>query len=196
MTNYQYFIGDYYSDLCIMESYISQVKFYSGTERKQMLKKQDIKHPKDGGSMLYGTTWKKYLSPTKNRTQSPWKNLYYTKVVDLHPELDSIFKEFASIYFPDFSYDQVQMNKNYPCGPHKDSKNIGESVLVCFGDYIGGETCIKFGDKDYETEVFDGKSSWIMFDGSKYLHWVRPFEGNRYSLVFFKNNKKKVKFEA
>ena len=94
-----YFIGEWFADLCILQSYLDEIDFYSGTERKQMLKKENIKHPKDGGSMLYGLTWKSYLSPTKNRTPSEYVNLCYTKCYDLYPTLKFIIAEFAFIYF-------------------------------------------------------------------------------------------------
>ena len=185
MSNSNPFTGDWHSDNYIMCDILSQVNFYSGTERKNMLKVS----PKIGGSMLYGTTWKSYLAPGRTRTPSPYKNLYYTKVVDDYPELDYIFKQFAMIHFPLFEFDQVQMNKNFECPPHKDSSNIGQSVLCCFGEYKNGETMVEYED---HTMCYDAREKPVMFDGSKYLHWVeKVHEGDRYSLVFFKNNKKK-----
>ena len=163
----KFFTGEWFADNAIMTSFLDDVKFYSGTERKKILKVS----PLIGGSMLYGTTWRSYLSPGKTRTQSPWKNLYYTKVVDDYPYLTDVFNEFKNIYFKNFNYDQVQMNKNYTIGKHRDKKNVAESILCCFGDYTGGDDYLKF-------------------NGSKYEHWVEEFKGTRYSLVFFRNNKK------
>ncbi len=186
-----YFIGEWYSDLCILSSHLDEVDFYSGTERKQMLKKGNIKHPKDGGSMLYGLTWKKYLSPTKNRTPSEYVNLCYTKCYDLYPELKNIIAEFAFIYFKDFDYDSIQLNKNYKCPKHVDSKNVGESILISTGDYTGGETIIYYEDKEY---IEDSRECPLKFNGSKYYHRVKDFEGTRYSIVFFNlYPKKKLK---
>ena len=37
-----YFIGEWFADLCILQSYLDEIDFYSGTERKQMLKKNNI----------------------------------------------------------------------------------------------------------------------------------------------------------
>lgn len=177
------FTGDWYSDSVLMVDLLESIEFYSGTERRRMLSVSK----KKGGSMLYGTTWKSYLSKTKTRTKDEETGLYKTKVYDENPDLKEIFKEFASFHFPLFKYEQVQMNKNFTCPPHRDSKNVGESVLCCFGDYKGGETCI-----DFETKIrtYDAKIAPVRFNGSKYLHWVKPFEGTRYSLVFFNNRKK------
>ena len=178
-----YFTSDYKQDYLLMTTLLDHIEFYSGTERKQMMTKNGLKNPKDGGSMLYGYTWKGYLSPTKTRTLVA-PGVYQTKIKDDHPELESIFREFSSLHFPEFEWGQVQLNKNFPCPPHKDSKNIGESVLCCFGDYTGGETIV-----DYESKLrkYNGKIAPVRFNGSKYTHWVEPFGGTRYSLVFFHN---------
>tara|TARA_R110000751_G_scaffold200450_1_gene305305 strand:+ start:96 stop:674 length:579 start_codon:yes stop_codon:yes gene_type:complete len=178
------FTGEKEADYFIMTDILNNIEFYSGTERKQMMTKNGRKHPKNAGSMLYGFTWKGYLSPTKTRTKVA-DGVYSTKVRDVYPELDSIFKEYAELYFPTFEWGQVQMNKDYPCVPHRDSGNIGESVLCCFGDFTGGLTCV---DLESKIRKYDGKLAPVRFDGSKYLHWVEDFIGTRYSLVFFHNN--------
>jgi hypothetical protein len=183
MTDYVYFTGEWEADNVIMSEYLEEVEYYSGTERRQMLKVS----PKEGGSMLYGTTWRgPYLSPTKQRTVDPETGLFKTKVWDDNPHLKAIFKEFATIYFPNFVYTQVQMNKNFPCPPHKDSMNIGESVLCCFGEYTGGATCLYMNDKIVK---LDPREKPELFNGSEVLHWVEQYRGTRYSLVFFNNNK-------
>tara|TARA_R100001230_G_C5684244_1_gene192509 strand:- start:1788 stop:2384 length:597 start_codon:yes stop_codon:yes gene_type:complete len=186
------FNGDWKEDSATMISILQNVDFYSGTERKKMLKVPK----KIGGSMLYGLTWRSWLSPTKTRTYDPVTGLYYTKVVDDYPELKDIFKEFADYHLPQFPFTQVQMNKNFPCPPHKDSSNIGESCLCVFGDFPQGQggTCVKL--ENGLTVKLDARQQPEIFDGAKYEHWVEPYDtGTRYSLVFF-NNKlldKKIK---
>ena len=143
--------------------------------------------PKEGGSMLFGTTWRGYLAPNKTRTKDEETGLYRTKVYDENPELKDIFNEFSNYHFPEFQYTQVQLNKNFPCPPHKDSKNIGESMLCCFGNYSGGETCLFINDKIVK---INAQSQPQQFNGSKTLHWVDQYKGTRYSLVFFNNRKK------
>ena len=155
----KYFTGDWFADNYIMTDILSQVDYYSGTERKKILKT-----PKGTGSMLYGVTWRGYLS--------------------------EIFSEFGTLYFPDFKYLQVQMNYNYGIGKHTDSKNVGESVLCCFGDYTGGETMVDYGKGTVLS--YDARQEPVRFNGSKYEHWVAPYKGNRYSLVFFNNIKRKL----
>ena len=103
------FNGDYMGDCLIMTEILDQVDFYSGTERKKMLKVPT----KIGGSMLYGTTWRGYLSPAKMRTKDEETGLYRTKVYDNYPYLKDVFKEFSKLYFPDFKWSQIQLNKNF-----------------------------------------------------------------------------------
>ena len=179
-----YFIGDWYSDSAIMRDFLDDIEFYSGTERRKML----IVPPSVGGSMLFGTTWRSYLSPTKNREFDDETGKYKTKVYAENPHLKGVFKEFSQLYFPDFSWEQIQLNKNFKCPPHKDKKNIGESVLCCFGDYTGGETFI---EKEDGTVLVDAREKPVIFNGAKYFHGVNDYEGTRYSLVFFKNYIKK-----
>lgn len=180
---HKYFTGDWFADNYIMTNILDTITFYSGTERKKMLKTKG-----DAGSMLFGTTWRGYLAPGRMRTKDPETGLYRTKVYDQHPELKQIFNEFAYIHFKDFAYQQVQMNKNFKCPPHKDSKNIGESVLCCFGDFTGGETVV---DYESKTRTYNSLNGPVRFNGSLYKHWVLPYTGTRYSLVFFTNRKKK-----
>ena len=178
----KYFTGDIHEDSLMMTTILSELEYYSGSERKGMTVD---KHPKDGGSMLYSATWRgPYLSPTKQREFDEETGFWKTKIYAEHPELKAIFKEYANIYFPDFQYISVQMNKNFRIKKHTDSMNMNESVLCCFGDYTGGETCV-----DYDGEIikYEPRDKPVMFNGSKYTHWVEPFVGTRYSLVFFSN---------
>ena len=95
-----------------------------------------------------------------------------------NPHMMSLFKEFIDSHFPEFEFKSVYVNKNTVCKPHLDSKNTGESLLVGFGGYTGGETTIG-------EQSFDISKESILFNGSNMVHNSEPFEGTRYSLVFF-----------
>ena len=187
----EFFTGDWENDLYILYAYIDCLEFYTGTESKKMNKGDKTK---DSGRMLYGSTWKRYLTKDKDgnkiyRPPDP-KNpkLALTKVKYQNPILEDVFKEFSDLHFPDFIYDSVQLTKNFQIERHIDSKNVGESVLIALGDYVGGETCI-----EYEGDVLevDCRQSPIIFNGSECYHWVKPFiGGDRYSIVFFNLYKK------
>jgi hypothetical protein len=179
------FLGEWFSDCAIMYTILEELPFYTGTERKKMLYSK-------GHSMLYGTTWKAHLTyrDGKQIFREPDKETskFKTKMYSEYPALKQIFREFAEYHFPDFEYTQVQMNKDFPCPPHFDSLNIGESVLCVFGDFLDGETCL-YNENTRKIEKYDARDAPFKFNGSKILHWVRPIrsKGTRYSLVFFNN---------
>ena len=101
------------------------------------------------------------------------------------PDLWEAMEDFRDHHFPLFDFTGIQLNKNYALGKHKDKANIGESVLVCCGDYDGGLTCVEL--EDGTIQKFDARLRPVIFDGSKYTHWVQPFEGERFSIVFFRD---------
>lgn len=174
----------------LLKEYVEPIA-YSGTERRTGQFKL-AKQGKKIGSMLYGYTWKGYLKKDKDgnniyRTKSKYKGLYNTKIKDIYPQLEGIFKSFATLHFPNFNYSQVQININFVSPPHFDSSNIGESVIVGLGDYEGGDLNI---DKEEEKIKMNVRHNPYKFNGSKYLHYVSQIEkGDRYTLVFFNNNK-------
>ena len=80
----KYFNGnDFDGDCLILESYLKEMKFYSGTDRNKLRDKTDVQ--KDRGSMLYGMTWRGFCTHTKWRTPSDLPGLYYTKCRDDYP---------------------------------------------------------------------------------------------------------------
>jgi hypothetical protein len=89
----------------------------------------------------------------------------------------TLLNEWMKEKYPGFQYTTIQINKNVKCPPHKDKNNVGLSVIVAFGNYIGGELCI-------DNKVFDIKNKPLIFDGKK-EHWTTIFEGERYAIVFF-----------
>ena len=72
----------------------------------------------------------------------------------------------------------IQVNHNYRCNAHKDKNNQGTSVIVAFGDFTGGELRV-------ENDVIDINGKPYEFDGSVCEHETLPFEGDRYSVVYF-----------
>lgn len=194
----EYFNGDdFYGDCAIMECYLNEMEFYSGTERQKLYRHSNATG--NVGSMLYGYTWRGYLSKTKTRTKSQkYLGLYQTKCKDLYPLFESVAEEFSSLYFPDFEWFNLQLNKCFPIPPHYDSVNVGTSIILGLGDYTGGLLNVEYPDGVKEIDI---QGQTYEFDGSKYKHWVDDFTGTRYSIVFFKNkmlmNKaKKVVFDA
>jgi hypothetical protein len=99
------------------------------------------------------------------------------KYSEIYEEIIKIGKEICP-----FDFETIQLNHNLICPKHKDSNNITPSVLVSFGEYIGGNIVV-------EGEIYDAKNTPIIFNGALLEHWNTPdLEGNKYSLVYFKRN--------
>lgn len=73
------------------------------------------------------------------------------------------------------------INCNAEFTPHVDSgRGAGQSLsmIVGLGDYFGGEIAV-------EATIHDIRYRPVEFDGWKLRHWTLPFEGERFSLVWF-----------
>lgn len=105
----------------------------------------------------------------------------YSRQCWLRPYLYKLLLEFGAKHVP-FKFTSITVNQNYATAPHKDKGNFGDSLLVAFGDYEGGELEIHEGELKGLHNV---NCKPIITDFSKVIHSVKPFTGNRYSLVFY-----------
>lgn len=78
-----------------------------------------------------------------------------------------------------FKFTTVQVNYNYKTKPHIDKNNVGSSVIVGLGDYVGGDVIVS-------GRRYDIKYRPLMFNGAKHIHSTSAYKGDRYSLVFFR----------
>lgn len=99
----------------------------------------------------------------------------------LRPKLYHTLLEFGAKFVP-IQFNAITVNMNYRAEPHRDKNNSGDSFLVAFGDYTGGELQIHEGDL---SGVHNIRHKPIQTDFAKVLHSVMPFEGERFSLVFY-----------
>lgn len=99
----------------------------------------------------------------------------------LRPKLFKLLKDFADKYVT-IPYSSITVNQNYQAAKHRDKGNTGNSYLVAFGSYTGGELEILEGEAQGKHDI-----RWkpIVTDFSKAYHQVLPFQGERYSLVFY-----------
>ena len=123
----------------------------------------------EGRSQAFGPVNRRCLPPD------------YSRQCWLRPKLYKLLLDFADQYV-DIPYTSITVNQNYKADKHRDKNNCGDSFLVAFGDFTGGQL------KIYEGEfkgTHDIRYNPIVTDFSKVLHSVEPFEGERYSLVFY-----------
>jgi hypothetical protein len=79
----------------------------------------------------------------------------------------------------DFEFTSIHVNKDVVCPPHKDENNVGDSLIVSFGNYEGCKLII-------EGEEFDTKYNPVIFNGSEKEHWnTDDLVGTKYSIVYY-----------
>ena len=122
-----------------------------------------------GRSQAFAIVGKRSMPPDYSR--QCWKRPYLFKLL----------LDFGEKYV-DIPYNAITLNENYLAGPHYDKNNVGESFLVAFGTYSGGELVIHEGDLSGEHNICYKP---IITDFSKVLHSVKPFVGERFSLVYY-----------
>jgi hypothetical protein len=97
---------------------------------------------------------------------------------DIYPELlDELFKLGDEIC--PFNFTSVYVNKNVVSPKHKDSNNIGESLIVSLGNYTGCNLVI-------DNKIYDAKYTPIIFNGAELEHYnINNLVGTKYSLIFY-----------
>ena len=120
----------------------------------------------EGRSQTFGFSRRASYRPWISR--QTWKRMPLFKLLLEFAERHSIT-----------DWDAIQVNQNYRTAVHRDTGNRGESYIVGFGDYTGGELMV-YDDK------YDIRHRGHMFNGAELPHSTCEFEGSRYSIVFFR----------
>jgi len=145
-------------------------------ERELRLKPLELnryrKNSGDGRSQAFGLVCRRG-QPTDYSRQC-WRRPYLYKLL----------LEFGDKYvIPTLgSYTSITVNQNYQCLPHKDKGKVGNSFLVAFGVYTGGELVIH--DTEFQGQ-YTIKHIPMIHNFTEMTHSVKPFQGNRFSLVYY-----------
>ena len=91
-----------------------------------------------------------------------------------------------------FSFTSITINVNHASAVHRDQGNTGLSVGRVLGDFYGGQLCYFPNDDgkmplhllSESEECLVNTSDFFLLDGKK-AHSVKPFEGERVSVIFF-----------
>ena len=119
-----------------------------------------------------------------------------SRLTKRYPAVFKVFSTWARQAFPltpPFAFTSISVNYNYSARIHRDSGNVGPSLTKAFGSFRGGS--LKYWGEDdgslsleelvqFPATVLDTGKALCLFDGRR-AHSVEPFEGERYSLVFF-----------
>lgn len=113
-----------------------------------------------------------------------------------YPEVFEALVKFGNAVVPKgWRYQGITLNHGVKAKKHKDKKNVGESVIVGFGDYTGGELKVWDGN-DKNPKALSIKDDPLMFNGGNLYHQTTPFKGDRYTIIFYKQAKKPKKGEV
>jgi hypothetical protein len=124
-----------------------------------------------------------HQSTTFGMTRARFKrlngNIYDLSSLSIkYPEIYNELLRIGNIIVP-FKYTSIHINKNVICPPHKDSRNVGKSLLLSFGDYTGCNIVIN-------GESHDANLKPIIFNGAELEHYnTNDLQGIKYSLVYF-----------
>lgn len=125
----------------------------------------------NGRSQTFGMVNRRCLAPDFSR--QCWKR----------PLLYKLLLDFAEKHVTArIPWNAITLNQNYCAQPHRDKGNTGLSYLVAFGSYTGGKLKMHEGPLE---GLHDISGNPIIANFSDTTHSVEPFEGNRYSLVFY-----------
>ena len=115
-----------------------------------------------------------------------------------HPELFTFLKELIKTHDDRFKYTTINVNRNIQCKEHLDAHNIGDSIIVGLGDYTGGAFVVKKYEKTIKSAAgpprwalyrqdteYDINENFVRFCGFRNKHCTRPFDGERFSIVYF-----------
>eukprot|EP00812_Abedinium_dasypus_P003711 NODE_1458_length_1137_cov_337.290203.p1 GENE.NODE_1458_length_1137_cov_337.290203~~NODE_1458_length_1137_cov_337.290203.p1 ORF type:complete len:340 (-),score=95.62 NODE_1458_length_1137_cov_337.290203:100-1119(-) len=99
-------------------------------------------------------------------------------------------------FHTEFTFTSININRNYGARLHRDGGNVGPSFIKAFGEFTGGALNY-FPEDDRSTDLptlvaeagnkkvkVNLSKGLLLFDGKR-AHEVDPFEGERYTLVFF-----------
>jgi hypothetical protein len=105
-----------------------------------------------------------------------------------YPKIWEEGQKLAQAFLPDaINWTTFMLNMNYEAQPHVDKNNDGESLVVAFGDYTGGELVVY--NKDGTETEFNIRYRPVVMDASKITHYVKPVtSGTRYSIIFFRTS--------
>ena len=100
-----------------------------------------------------------------------------------NPKLDKLQRtllKLVKLYMPSFLFSSIQINKNFNSSVLHVDNNVGPSLTMSVGDFTGGRLYV------HNKGSLRTKERLVRFNGQN-PHIVLPYQGKRYSFVFFTN---------
>mmetsp|Transcript_26227 Transcript_26227/g.51354 ORF Transcript_26227/g.51354 Transcript_26227/m.51354 type:complete len:514 (+) Transcript_26227:62-1603(+) len=144
--------------------------------------------------MQPGKTW--VFSDTLGLLRDRAGDVHLTAPTRRYPQVAELLARWLMDRLPEeakkFSFTSMNVNCNYAAAIHRDNGNFGPSFIKAFGDFSGGR--LNYWPEDAggdlkqlpqnERVSFDLKRHLALFNGNC-AHEVTPFQGARYSIVYF-----------
>ena len=86
---------------------------------------------------------------------------------------------------PGWKYTAITLNHGVLARKHRDSSNVGRSVIVGIGDYTDGALRV-WNAENTVHEDLDLKDKPTMFNGAMRTHETQPFVGERYTIIYYR----------
>jgi hypothetical protein len=130
------------------------------------------------------TSYMVLRSPAEFLKQNSRKSKAAAAKLLRHSRLWSLAAAVIQEIDPDFAgkYTANAFTQNFVGSPHIDTQDIGPQYCLGLGEYSGGELCIESGS--CEVSRINTRGALVKVDG-RYPHWVAPFEGERFSVVWY-----------
>lgn len=101
------------------------------------------------------------------------------------PALLKALIEFGNTIAPSgWKYTTITLNHGVLARKHKDGNNVGRSIIVGIGEYTGGKLRVWAEDESGYQDC-DLKDKPTMFNGALRFHETQPFEGERYTIIYY-----------
>lgn len=98
--------------------------------------------------------------------------------------------EFGNEIAPEgWEYTTITLNHGVQARKHLDSRNVGKSIIVGFGDYEGGALRV-WDPNDENPQDLDLKDKPTLFNGALLPHETQPFTGDRYTVIYYQQKHK------
>ena len=102
-----------------------------------------------------------------------------------YPDLLRALIEFGNCVAPaGWRYTTITLNHGVQARKHKDTSNVGRSIIVGIGNYTGGALRVWEEDESSSRDL-DLQDRPTMFNGALRAHETQPFEGERFTIIYY-----------
>jgi len=93
---------------------------------------------------------------------------------------------------PSFEFSSLAITRGFSGSPHIDKQNNGPFYGIALGSFPDGEGGIRVEARWNTVVEVNSKNRLARIDG-RYPHWVAPYSGDRFSLIYYQTTAKYIK---